>query len=63
MEPVGTPLTIYLGEYEVVEARYAGSIALHLGNNVVISIHLGDIQTTVKAGDKLPLYTTVRTHA
>lgn len=63
MESPRSPLTVFLGEFEVVEARYPGTIALHMGHNVVISIHLGDVMHTVKPGDKLPLYTTIMTKA
>ena len=63
MEPARSPLTVFLGEFEVWEARYPGTVALHMGQNVVISIHLGDVTHMVKPGDKLPLYTTIMTKA
>lgn len=63
MEPAEAAINymqIYLGEFEVVERReQLGSIALHLGNNVYINIHILGLPNVVKPGTKLPLFTKV----
>ncbi len=53
-------MTIFLGEYTVVErADSLGSIAIHLGNNVYINMHIVGLPMTVKPGEKLPLFTQI----
>jgi hypothetical protein len=51
-------MSLYMGDYEVVAVTPL-AITIHLGRNVHIHIHPGDLQHNVKPGDKLPLYTQV----
>lgn len=52
-------MKFFLGEYTVVQSRYAGGITIDLGKGVYTTIHLGDFQHDVKVGDKLPLFTEI----
>mgnify|MGYP001571891505 CR=1 FL=1 len=58
MEPAKAEMTLFLGDYEVVQVTPL-DITIHIGNNVHIHIHPGELQHNVKAGMKLPLFTKV----
>lgn len=60
MESIKGKIRFYLGEYEVVEAKFPGAVTINLGNNVHITIHPGgNLPLSVKPGDRLPLYTEI----
>lgn len=59
MEPVTHKMKIFLGEYEVVEAKFMGGVTISLNKQVHITLWLGDLVHGVKPGDKLPLYTEI----
>lgn len=60
MEPTPQPMMkVFLGEYEIVERGPLGTLAIALGNNVHIQMHMANFPYTCKAGDKLPLFTYV----
>ena len=61
MEPAEAKVNymqIFLGEYEVVDRKDSlGTVSIHLGNNVYITMHVLGLPVTAKPGTKLPLYT------
>lgn len=58
MEPTKTKITIYLGDYEVVQTTSL-AITISIGKGVHIHIHPGDLKHNIKPGMRLPLYTQV----
>jgi len=61
MEPIKDSLkiTLFLGEY-LVEEVSPTQIAINIGNNVRIVVHpLSETKTSLKRGDKLPLFTEI----
>lgn len=58
MGPSQSKITLFLGDY-VVEEVSASVVAINIGNNVRICVHpvLFGGKTSLKAGDKVPLYT------
>ncbi len=60
MEPSKAKVTLFLGDYPVEEVS-ANVIAVNIGNNVRILINplLMAGRPSLKAGDKVPLYTEI----
>lgn len=59
-DPTTSPLMkVFLGEYEVVERGLKGTLAIALGNNVHIQMHMASFPYSCKPGDRLPLFTYV----
>ena len=52
-------MKIFLGSYTIVDRGAAGTLAIDLGNNVHIQIHMAGFPFTCRPGDKLPLFTYV----
>lgn len=59
MSNITNLMTIFLGDYPIVELGPLGTVAIQLAKNVHITIHILGLPVTVKVGDKLPLFTRV----